>query len=69
MVLWQRRAANRRLAAARMGTQPNVSNTTADDLNASVDFRSVYSELLQKVLRTDPGRGLTGSHPELGILA
>jgi uncharacterized protein (DUF1501 family) len=43
------------------GDQPSLSRLDKGDLHVTTDFRSVYGELLHKVLDTDPGRVLTGT--------
>ncbi|PZS25075.1 MAG: hypothetical protein DLM59_20790 [Pseudonocardiales bacterium] len=52
------------------GEQPSLSRLDQGDLHVSTDFRSVYGELLHKVLDTEPGRVLAGSAADrpLGFL-
>ena len=39
------------------------------DLKVTTDFRSVYGELLHKVLQADSDQVLGNTHPELGLIA
>jgi len=50
------------------GAQPSLTDLNNGDLKSDVDFRSVYAELLHRVLRADPEQVLGGSFPELGFL-
>jgi len=50
------------------GEQPSLSDLDKGDLRVSTDFRSIYAEILQKVLGTDPDRVLTGAGRQLGFL-
>jgi uncharacterized protein (DUF1501 family) len=54
------------------GTYPGLSEAELDpigDLVYTVDFRSIYSEVLASWLGVDPAPVLGGSFPHLGILA
>lgn len=51
------------------GEQPSLTDLDDGDLKASVDFRTVYGELAQKVLRADPGPIVSPPAPALGFLA
>jgi uncharacterized protein (DUF1501 family) len=50
------------------GEEPSLTNTDQDDLKATVDFRTIYAELISKVLHADPSRILTCTQPEIGFL-
>ncbi len=50
------------------GEQPSLTDLDNGDLKVTVDFRSVYSEMLRTVLGTDPAQVLTSPKPELGLL-
>ncbi|MGB9378854.1 MAG: DUF1501 domain-containing protein, partial [Mycobacteriales bacterium] len=43
------------------GDQPSLRDLDNGDLKVTTDFRSVYGELLAKVLDTDPAQVITGS--------
>jgi len=43
------------------GEQPSLTSLDKGDLKATTDFRSVYGELLEKVLDTEAARVLTGA--------
>ena len=51
------------------GTEPSLTDLDDGDLKASTDFRVIYSELLAKVLGTDPGKVLGSERPALGLIA
>ena len=51
------------------GSEPSLTDLDDGDLKASTDFRVIYSELLAKVLDTDPGRVLGSERPALGLIA
>jgi uncharacterized protein (DUF1501 family) len=42
------------------GAEPSLTDLDAGDLKAGIDFRSIYSTLLDHVLGTDPARILSG---------
>ena len=48
---------------------PSLTDLDNGDLKATCDFRSVYGEILDRVLGADPSRVLSGSFPSLGLLA
>nr|MDQ6938190.1 DUF1501 domain-containing protein [Actinomycetota bacterium] len=50
------------------GAEPSLRDLDAGDLKAGIDFRVVYSELIAKVLKTDPGSILGPDRPALGFL-
>ena len=50
------------------GEQPSLTDLTNGNLKSTVDFRSLYSEVLHRVLNTDPAHILGTTPPELGIL-
>jgi uncharacterized protein (DUF1501 family) len=50
------------------GEPPSLTDLDAGDLRYTTDFRAVYGELLEKVLRADPGPILGRSYPALGVL-
>jgi uncharacterized protein (DUF1501 family) len=50
------------------GDQPSLTDLDDGDLKSTVDFRSVYSELLSGVLLADPVAVLGGRYPALGVL-
>jgi uncharacterized protein (DUF1501 family) len=51
------------------GEQPSLTDLDDGDLKATVDFRTVYAELTQKVLRADPGPVVPAPAALLGFLA
>ena len=51
------------------GEQPSLKNLDDGNMKATVDFRSVYGELLHRVLDADPHRVLDSVPKELGFLA
>jgi uncharacterized protein (DUF1501 family) len=51
------------------GDQPSLQNLDAGDLKATVDFRTVYAELLHGVVRTDPTPIVGATAAPLGFLA
>ena len=51
------------------GTEPSLTDLDDGDLKASTDFRVIYSELLDKVLGTDPGKVLGSARTPLGLIA
>jgi uncharacterized protein (DUF1501 family) len=51
------------------GAEPSLTDLDDGDLKVTTDFRSVYGEVVHKVLGTDPARVLGSAHPELGLLA
>ena len=51
------------------GEQPSLTDTDDGDLKFSVDFRTVYAELLTSVLRTDPAPIVGKTAAPLGFLA
>ncbi len=50
------------------GDQPSLTDLDDGDLKSNVDFRAVYGELVNKVLRGDPAQVLDLVPPELGLL-
>ncbi len=50
------------------GEQPSLTDLDNGDLKVTTDFRSVYGELLTKVLGSDPGPVIGSGQPELGLL-
>jgi uncharacterized protein (DUF1501 family) len=51
------------------GEEPSLTDLDNGNLKSGVDFRSVYGELLHRVLNIDPGRILATTKPELGFIA
>ena len=51
------------------GDQPSLTDLDDADLKSNVDFRTVYAELLAKVVKTDPLQILGPTAPQLGFLA
>lgn len=51
------------------GEQPSLTDLADGNLKSSVDFRSVYAEVLHRVLGADPTPVLGAVQPELGFLA
>ena len=51
------------------GDQPSLTDLVDADLKSNVDFRTVYGELLQKVVRTDPDQILGKTAAPLNFLA
>ena len=51
------------------GEQPSLKNLNDGNMVATVDFRSVYGELIAKVLATEPGKVLDTVPKQLGFLA
>ena len=51
------------------GEQPSLTDLVDADLKSTVDFRTVYAELLAKVVRTDPDAIVGKTVPPLGFLA
>lgn len=50
------------------GAEPSLTDLDNGDLKATVDFRSIYAEILHRVLGADPTQVLNGTFPELGML-
>jgi uncharacterized protein (DUF1501 family) len=50
------------------GEQPSLKDLDDGNMKATVDFRSVYGELLHRVLGTDPHQVLDSVPKELGLL-
>jgi uncharacterized protein (DUF1501 family) len=50
------------------GDQPSLTALDDGDLRVTIDFRSVYATLLERVLDTDAGRVLDGTRPALDFL-
>ncbi len=50
------------------GDQPSLTDLVDADLKSTVDFRTVYAELLAKVIRTDPQPIVGGTAAPLGFL-
>ena len=51
------------------GDQPSLTDLDNGDLKTTVDFRSVYGEVLDKVLGADPSRVLDKTPAPLGLIA
>ncbi len=51
------------------GAEPSLTDLDDGDLKVTTDFRSVYGELLHKVLQADSDQVLGNTHPELGLIA
>ena len=51
------------------GSEPSLTDLDDGDLKASTDFRVIYSEMLAKVLGTDPAKVLGSERPALGLIA
>ena len=51
------------------GSEPSLTDLDDGDLKASTDFRVIYSELLAKVLGTEPAKVLGSERPALGLIA
>jgi uncharacterized protein (DUF1501 family) len=51
------------------GDQPSLTDLVDADLKSNVDFRTIYAELLQKVVLTDPEQILGKTAAPLGFLA
>ena len=51
------------------GDQPSLTDLVDADLKSNVDFRTIYAELLEKVVKTDPQQILGHTAPSLGFLA
>lgn len=51
------------------GDQPSLTDLVDADLKSNVDFRTIYAELLTKVVRTDAVSILGQTAPPLGFLA
>ena len=51
------------------GDQPSLTDLVDADLKSNVDFRTIYAELLAKVVKTDPLQILGPTAPQLGFLA
>jgi uncharacterized protein (DUF1501 family) len=51
------------------GEQPSLTDLVDADLKSNVDFRTVYAELLTKVVRTDPQPIVGATAQPLGFLA
>lgn len=49
------------------GDPPSLTDLADGDLKTTTDFRSVYSEVIRKVLRADPA-GIVNGPAELGVL-
>ncbi|WP_405164693.1 DUF1501 domain-containing protein [Nocardia sp. NBC_01499] len=50
------------------GDEPSLTDLDNGDLKTTVDFRDVYSELLHRVLATDPGPVVGAARHELGLI-
>lgn len=50
------------------GDPPSLTDLDDGDLKTTTDFRDVYSELLTKAVRTDPGPSVGSGRRELGFL-
>jgi uncharacterized protein (DUF1501 family) len=51
------------------GEQPSLTDLIDGNLKSNVDFRTVYGELVHRVLGADPSQVLGSARPELGLLA
>ena len=51
------------------GEQPSLTDLVDADLKSTVDFRTIYAELLTKVVKTDPEQILGPTAAPLGFLA
>ena len=51
------------------GDQPSLTSLDNGDLKATVDFRAVYGEVLDRVLGADPSRVLDKAPAPLGVIA
>ncbi len=51
------------------GDQPSLTDLVDADLKSNVDFRTIYAELLQQVVKTDPEQILGKTAAPLGFLA
>ncbi len=51
------------------GEQPSLTDLDNGNLKSSVDFRTIYAELLHKVLNTDPTPIVGATQPALGLIA
>ena len=51
------------------GEQPSLTDLNNGNLKSSVDFRTIYSEVLHRVLGADPTQILGPTPPPLGILS
>ena len=51
------------------GDAPSLTDLDNGDLKSTTDFRSVYAEVVQKVLGTDPGQVVGKAPAQLGVLA
>ncbi|MDP9116003.1 MAG: DUF1501 domain-containing protein, partial [Actinomycetota bacterium] len=50
------------------GEQPSLTDLSNGNLKSSVDFRTVYAEVLHRVLGADPHQIVGSTKPELGFL-
>jgi uncharacterized protein (DUF1501 family) len=50
------------------GEEPSLTDLDNGDLKVTTDFRSIYAELLAKVLKADPGQVLGSDYPRLGLV-
>jgi uncharacterized protein (DUF1501 family) len=51
------------------GEQPSLTDLNDGNLKSSVDFRTIYAEMLHKVLGADPTQVLGSTPPALGLIA
>jgi len=58
-----------RVKAGFYGDEPSLTDLVAGDLKTSTDFRTVYAELLDRVLGADPSRVLDKPGTPLGFMA
>ncbi|WP_433685201.1 DUF1501 domain-containing protein [Nocardia sp. CA-119907] len=50
------------------GDEPSLTDLDNGDLKTTVDFRDIYSELLHRVVATDPGPAVGTSRHDLGLI-
>ncbi|MFI6044188.1 DUF1501 domain-containing protein [Nocardia sp. NPDC051321] len=50
------------------GDEPSLTDLDNGDLKTTVDFRDIYSELLHRVIATDPGPAVGVARHELGVI-
>ncbi len=51
------------------GDAPSLTDLTDGDLKTTTDFRSVYAEVVTKVLQSDPGQVVGKAPAQLGVLS
>ncbi len=57
-----------RVKAGYHGDAPSLTDLADGDLKATTDFRSVYAEVVQKVLASDPAQVVAKAPAQLGVL-